>query len=207
MASAAYVLPHGSGPAGEQRPSSRRAPAPSDRDQAGIPIEDVVAVMLEKHDIVRGLLHGCDYYSSPHFSPADRLAQHAHVLDFVMADPDLTSRFLDQVLALAKAFALCGARDEAAAIRNDVRLVTDVRAAILKIQNPDSGRGGSGAVEFDIAISQLVNEAVAADEVVDIYKLAGIESPELSNLSDEFLDTCCRDAAKFYQTGSVINVR
>ncbi len=56
-----------------------------------------------------------------------------------MADPDRTSRFNDQVLALAKAFALAGARDEAAAIRNDVRLFTDVRAAILKIQNPDSG--------------------------------------------------------------------
>ncbi len=68
-------------------------------------------------------------------------------------------------------------------------MVTDVRAAILKIQNPDSGRGGSGAVEFDTAIGQLVNEAVAADEVVDIYKLAGIESPELSILSDEFLDS------------------
>jgi len=163
--------------------------APSDRDQAGVPIEDVVAVMLEKHDIVRGLLHGCDYDSSPHLPPAGRLAQHALVLDFVMGDPDLTSRFLDQVLALAKAFALCGARDEAAAIRNDVRLVTDVRAAILKIQNPDSGRGGSGAVEFDTAIGQLVNEAVAADEVVDIYKLAGIETPELSILSDEFLDS------------------
>ena len=163
--------------------------SPSDRDQAGVPIEDVVAVMLEKHDIVRGLLHGCDYDSSPHLSPADRLAQHALALDFVMADPDLTSRFLDQVLALAKAFALCGARDEAAAIRNDVRMVTDVRAAILKIQNPDSGRGGSGAVEFDTAIGQLVNEAVAAYEVVDIYKLAGIESPELSILSEEFLDS------------------
>jgi len=189
MASAAYVLPHGSGPAGEQRPSSRRAPAPSDRDQAGIPIEDVLAVMLEKHDIVRGLLHSCTHDSSPHLPPADWLAQHAHVLDCVMADPDLTSRFLDQVLALAKAFALCGARDEAATIRNDVRLVTDVRAAILKIQNPDSGRGGSGADEFDTAISQLVNEAVAADEVVDIYKLAGIDTPELSTLSDEFLDS------------------
>jgi type I restriction enzyme R subunit len=64
-----------------------------------------------------------------------------------------------------------------------------VRAAIIKIQDPDSGRGGSGAVEIDTAIGQLVNEAVAADEVVDIYKLAGIETPELSILSDEFLDS------------------
>ena len=162
--------------------------SPSDRDQAGIDIEAMVAVMLEKHDIVQGLLHGCAYDSSPSLSPSERLAQHASVLDFVMADPDRTARFLDQVLALAKAFALCGARDEAASIRNDVRMFTDVRAAILKIQNPDSGRGGS-AVELDTAIGQLVNEAVAADEVVDIYKLAGIETPELSILSDEFLDS------------------
>ncbi len=163
--------------------------SPSDRDQAGVPIEDMVAAMLEKHDIVRGLLHGCAYDASPSLPPAERLAQHATVLDFVMADPDRTARFLDQVPALAKAFALCGARDEAAAIRNDVRMFTDVRAAILKIQNPDSGRGGSGAVELDTAIGQLVNEAVSADEVVDIYKLAGIETPELSILSDEFLDS------------------
>jgi len=163
--------------------------SPSDRDQAGVPIEQMVSAMLEKHDIVRGLLHGCDYDSTPHLSAAQRLAQHALVLDFVMGDPDRTARFLDQVLALAKAFALCGARDEAAAIRDDVRMFTDVRAAILKIQNPDSGRAGSGAVELDTAIGQLVDEAVAADEVVDIYKLAGIETPELSILSDEFLDS------------------
>lgn len=162
--------------------------SPSDRDQAGVPIEEMVAAMLEKHDIVRGILHGCDFDSSPHLPPDQRLSQHAVVLDFVMADPDRTARFLDQVLALTKAFALCGARDEAAGIRNDVRMFADVRAAMIKIQNPDSGRAGSGAVEIDTAIGQLVNEAVAADEVVDIYKLAGIDTPELSILSDEFLD-------------------
>jgi type I restriction enzyme R subunit len=163
--------------------------SPSDRDQAGVPIEELVDAMLEKHDIIRGLLHGCDYSSSPDLPAGQRLAEHAKVLDFVMADPDRTERFLDQVLALAQAYALCGSRDEAAAIRNDVRLFADVRAAFLKIQNPDSGRGGSGAVEIDTAIGQLVNEAVAADEVVDIYKLAGVETPELSILSDEFLDS------------------
>ncbi|GAB3212566.1 type I restriction endonuclease subunit R [Marinactinospora endophytica] len=163
--------------------------SPSDRDQAGVPIDDMVAVMLEKHDIIRGLLHGVDYGSSPTLTASQRLAEYAKVLDFVMADPDRTKRFNDQVLALAKAFALAGARDEAAAIRNDVRLFTDVRAAILKIQNPDSGRGGSGAVEIDTALGQLLNEAVAADQVVDIYKLAGVETPELSILSDEFLDS------------------
>ena len=101
--------------------------SPSDRDQAGVPIDQMVTVTLEKHDIIRGLLHGVDYDSSPSLTASQRLAEYAKVLDFVMADPDRTKRFNDQVLALAKAFALAGARDEAAAIRNDVRLFTDVR--------------------------------------------------------------------------------
>ncbi len=163
--------------------------SPSDRDQAGVPIEEMVAILLEKHDIVRGILHGCPFNSSPNLPADQRLSQHALLLDHVMADPDRTARFNDQVLAMTKAFALCASRDEALAIRDDVRMFSDVRAAILKIQNPDSGRAGSGAVEIDTAIGQLVNEAVAADEVVDIYKLAGVETPELSILSDEFLDS------------------
>ncbi len=163
--------------------------SPSDRDQAGVPIEELVDAMLEKHDVIRALLHGCEFDSSPNLPAGQRLAEHAKVLDFVMADLDRQRRFLDQVLALAKAYALAGAREEAVPIRNDIRMFTDVRAAIMKILNPEAGRGGSGAVEVDTAIGQLVNEAVAADEVIDVYKLAGVDTPEISILSDEFLDS------------------
>jgi type I restriction enzyme R subunit len=173
-------------------PNLQRALAdysPSDRDQAGVPIEDIVDALLEKHDVVTAMLHGCNYDSSPTLPPAELLTQRAVVVDYVMSDPDRTERFTDQVLAMAKAFALCGARDEAQAIVDDVRLFVDTRSAILKIQNPDAGRGGVGGVEIDTAIAQLVNEAVTSDGVVDIYKLAGVETPELSLLSDEFLDS------------------
>lgn len=163
--------------------------SPSDKDQAGVPIEEMIAVMLEKHDIVRGILHGVEFDSSPTLPASKLLGQRARLVDFVMADADRTARFNDQVLALLKAFMLAGARDEANVIRADVRLFADVRTSVLKIQNPDSGRGGSGAIEIDTAIGQLVNEAVAADNVIDIYKLAGIKTPELSILSDEFLDS------------------
>ena len=82
-----------------------------------------------------------------------------------------------------------------------MRLFTDVRAAILKIQNPDSGRGGSGAVEIDTALGQLLNEAVAADQVVDVYQLAGVETPEISILSDEFLDSLAEKEKPNLQMG------
>lgn len=175
--------------------------SPSDRDQAGVPIEEMVAAMLEKYDIIRGMLHGVEYNSSPSLPAGQRLAEYAKVLDFVMADQDRTARFNDQVLALARAFALAGARDEAAAMRDDVRLFIDVRAAILKIQNPDSGRGGSGTVEIDTALGQLLNDAVAADQVIDIYTLAGVDTPELSILSDEFLDSLAQKEQPNLQLG------
>ncbi len=73
-------------------------------------------------------------------------------------------------------------------IRDDVRFFADVRSQIAKLQrqgDPD-GRGGTAAM--DAAIGQLVSQAVAADGVIDVYAAAGMERPDISILSDEFLD-------------------
>jgi type I restriction enzyme R subunit len=163
--------------------------SPTDREQAGVPIDQIVAALQEKHDVITAMLHGVNHDSSPDLPPAQLLAQRARLVDHVLSDPDLTKRFNDQVLALARAYALCAARDEAVAIADDVRLFTDVRTAVRKILDPDSGRGGSSAVEIDTAIGQLVNDAVTADKVVDVYQLAGMDHPDLSLLSDEVLDS------------------
>lgn len=164
--------------------------SPSDRDQAGVPIEQVVEVMLEKHDIVCGILQGHPWDADPGLPPDKRISQLQSTVDFVLADPDRKTRYLDQVLALTKAFALAGARDEAGAIRDDVKFFADVRGYIVKLEkqgSPDD-RGEAGSEVVDTAIAQLVSEAVAGEEIVDIYAEAGIDKPELSILSDEFLD-------------------
>ncbi|MGH9164618.1 MAG: type I restriction endonuclease subunit R [Acidimicrobiales bacterium] len=172
-------------------PNLRRALAeysPTDRDQAGVPIEQMVAVMLEKHDVVVGILHGMAWSSNPSLPADQRLGQLWNVMDFVLGDPDRKARYLDQTLALTKAFALCGARDEAMAIRDDVKLFADVRAAIAKLDHEGSGPRDPGSAEVDTAIAQLVSEAVVAEGVIDVYGAAGIDNPELSILSDQFLD-------------------
>ncbi len=166
--------------------------SPSDRDQAGVPIEQVVAVMQEKHDVVTSMLHGIAWSSEPGLPAQERLAQLWNVMDFVLADADRKARYLDQVLALTKAFALCGTRDEAMAIRDDVKLFADVRAAIAKLEHEGSGPREPGSAEMDTAIAQLVSEAVVSDGVIDVYAAAGIDNPELSILSDEFLDGLAR---------------
>lgn len=164
--------------------------SPSDREQAGVPIEQVVDLMMEKHDIVRSILHPYQWSSDPYLPANERMNELAATLNFVLADPDRKVRYVDQVLALTKAFALAGASEEAMAIRDDVRFFADVRSAIIKLDREgEPGRGGKGgSVEVDTAIAQLVSESVSADEVVDVYAAAGIDQPELSILSDEFLE-------------------
>lgn len=175
--------------------------SPSDREQAGVPIDELLNVMLEKYDIIKGILHKVTYDSSPALPASQRLTQYATVLDFVLSDEDITKRYNDQVLALAKAYALVASRPEAERIRDDVRLFTDVRAAALKILNPDAGGARQGSGNIDSVLAQLVNESVTADQVVDVYQYAGMERPELSLLSDEFLDSIGKSGKPNLQLG------
>jgi type I restriction enzyme R subunit len=164
--------------------------SPSDKEQAGVPIAEIVAVLLEKHDVISALLHPHPWNSDPGLPPAERIQQLAAAMNYVLEDPDRRSRFVDQTLALLKAFALVGATPEATGIRDDVRFFSDVRAALVKdSQQGEPGKGGRGGSEaLDTAIAQLVSEAVAADEVIDVYAAAGMERPDISILSDAFLE-------------------
>lgn len=164
--------------------------SPSDRDQAGVPIEQVIEVMLEKHDVLCGILHGHTWNSDPRLPGAERMQQILSTVNFVLADLDRKARFLDQTLALLQAFSLAGASDATHAIRDDTKFFADIRGYIVKIdkEGTPGGGGSGGSEELDTAIAQLVSQAVAADEVIDIYAQAGMDRPDISILSNEFLE-------------------
>jgi type I restriction enzyme, R subunit len=92
-------------------------------------------------------------------------------------------RYQDAVLALTKAFALTSASDEAREIRDEVGFFQTVRAALVK--SVDSAGSNGGARDF--AIQQILDRAVVSTEIVDILAAAGITTPDISILSDEFL--------------------
>lgn len=163
--------------------------SPSDRQQAGVPVDELIAVMNEKYDVVKGILASVPYDTSGNKTPAELLEQFNRIVDYVLSDESITKRFLDQVLALHKAYALVSSHEEAKEIADDVALFVAVRANCLKMRDPLDGSSGSGANNLDTVLAQLVNESVVADKVVDIYQMAGVEKPELSLLSDEFLDS------------------
>ncbi|MBL29445.1 MAG: DEAD/DEAH box helicase [Rhodospirillaceae bacterium] len=168
-----------------------------DQKHAGIDEGEAVAVMLEKYEIVSDMFHGFDYRAGLTGSPQERLAALAGAIEWVLdmqqreAARESTEegkkrahrRFNDAVLALSKAFALAAASDEAREIRDEVGFFQTIRAALAK-STPGSGKTSA---ERDLAVQQIVSRAVVSTEIVDILKASGMETPDISILSDEFL--------------------
>jgi type I restriction enzyme R subunit len=168
-----------------------------DQDKTGIDEAEAVAVLLEKYEIVRDMFHGFDYRTGLSGTPGERLAMMAGAIEWILdkqqqwaaaeKTPDgkkqAQRRFADGVLSLSKAFALAASSDEARGIREEVGFFQAIRAALVKTAT------GAGATRQDreLAIQQIVSRAVVSTEIVDILAAAGIQTPDISILSDEFL--------------------
>jgi type I restriction enzyme, R subunit len=171
--------------------------SPSDQERVGIDEREAVRELLRQFDIVRSMFHGFDYGLAITGSPAQRLSIISAAIEFVLqrqheaaereetdeAKKQAHRRYQDVVLALSKAFALAAASDAAAEIRDEIGFFQTVRAALAKT----SSSTGKSAAERDFAVQQLLDQAVASTEIVDILKAAGLQSPDISILSDEFL--------------------
>lgn len=169
----------------------------SDRDKTGIDEEEAVAVLMEKYEVVRDMFAGHDYSLGTYGTPPQRLRALADGIDFILKRQEAEAekaegleakklarrRYQDAVLELSKAYALASASDEAAAIRDEVGFFQAVRAALVK--TTASGKLSDRAKS--LAVEQLLNQAVASAEIVDVLQAAGLQSPDISILSDQFL--------------------
>ena len=154
------------------------------RGRTAIDQNEAVAVMKEKFEVVQGILHGFDYHSLLTADTTARLQGIADAMEFILAQEDGKRRFLQAVAALSKAFALAVPHEEALAIRDEVGLFQEIRAALIKTTVT---KGERSAEEIEAAVQQLISRAVSGTEVVDIFAAAGLDKPDISILSEEFL--------------------
>jgi type I restriction enzyme R subunit len=150
--------------------------------------EQAVAIMLEKYGIVRDMLHKYNYKALLHTDAKARLIGLALAVDFVLSLPDGKKRFMQVVSELSKAFALAVPHPETIAIRDEVGLFQELRAMLAKSDTTSGDGNGKSPDEINAAIKQLVSRAVASTEVVDIFKAVGMDKPDISILSEEFLE-------------------
>lgn len=169
----------------------------SDRRLAGINEGEAVAEMLKRYEIVRDMFHGFDYSAGLTGTPQERLKVLAAAMNWILerqqqaaaretskeAKKKALRRYQDAVLALSKAYALAAASDEAREIRDEVGLFQTIRAALVKSAQTE---GGSSA-DRQLAVQQIIDRSVVSTEIVDILSAAGLRSPDISILSDEFL--------------------
>lgn len=145
--------------------------------------DEAVAVMLEKYEICCGLFHGFDWSKWTAGTPQERLGLLPAAQEHILAQEDGKDRCVRAVRELSQAFALAVPHDEALKIRDDVAFFQAVQAVLAK-RAPGDARPEE---ELEQAVRQIISRAVSPEGVVDIFAAAGLEKPDISILSDEFL--------------------
>ena len=164
------------------------------RDRPALPVSEALAALHTALDVVRALFHGFDVDAAVGGTNATRLAALGSAVDHVLGLPSATDerggavdgpdRFRDAMGRLNKAAAVAVHLDGARGLRDEIGFYQQVQRALKK---PAVGaRRSSGAL--DLAIKQLVSGAVQTGGVVDLFEVAGVDRPNLSVLSDEFLE-------------------
>ena len=151
--------------------------------QTALDQDEAVAVMLEKYEICCSLFHGFDWSAWVSGTAAERLALLPAAQEHILAQENGKDRCIAAVRELSQAFALAVPHEEAIRIRDDVAFFQHVQAVLAK------RAAGTGKPEEDLnhAVRQLVSRAVSSEGVIDIFAAAGLEKPDISILSDEFL--------------------
>ena len=108
-------------------------------------------------------------------------------VEHVLSLEDGKNRYISEVTALSKAFAIALPHEEAMDAKDEIAFSQAVKARIQKF-DIGATSGGKSDYEIETAIKQVVDEAIVSKQVVDIFDAAGIKKPELSVLDDEFLE-------------------
>jgi type I restriction enzyme, R subunit len=144
-----------------------------------VDVAEALAEMLKRLEIVQNMYHGFDY--SEFLTKAHMLL--APAANHIFGLDDGKKRYLDEVLALTKAYSLCGTLDDAKGHKEEIAFFQAVKAIIQKAGATPPSRDNP-----DNAIKQIIDNAVVSDGVEDIFSLVGLEKPNIGILSEEFLE-------------------
>ena len=168
------------GIANELKAALKEYTASKGRGRPTVDAHEAYAVLEEKLDVLRSLLHGFDY--GDYLTGGHKLL--AGAANHVLGLEDGKKRFADNALAMSKAFTLCCTLDEAKAVREEVAFLQAIKVLLTKREI--SARKKTDE-ERELAIRQIIGNAVVSGEVVDVFEAVGLDKPNIGLLDDEFL--------------------
>jgi type I restriction enzyme R subunit len=155
------------------------------RGKPTVDAREALAVMLEKLDVLRAMLHGFDYSGFLTGGHKTLAGAANHVLGIKSGkERDGKKRFADHALAMSHAFSLCCTLAEAKDHRDEVAFMQAVKVILTKREASTQRKTDE---QRDLAIRQIISSAVVSGEVVDIFAAVGLDKPNIGLLDDEFL--------------------
>ncbi len=126
-----------------------------------------------------------DYFSA---DTAQKLSLILAAEDHILGLEDGKKRYVNEVTALSKAFAIAIPHEQAMDVKDEVAFFQAVKARLVKFDATGTGR--SDEANFDTSettIRQVIDQALVSEQVIDVFDAAGIKKPDISILSEEFL--------------------
>jgi len=176
----------------ELKAAMKEYTASKGRGKPTVDAHEALSLLLEKLDVLRAMLHGFDYSEFKTGGHKTLAGAANHVLGLPSESKDKTGkpvrdgkkRFADAALAMSKAFSLCCTLDEAKALREEVAFMQAVKVILTK---RDITAQKKTDEQRDLAIRQIIGQAVVSESIVDIFDAVGLDKPNIGLLDDEFL--------------------
>ncbi len=146
--------------------------------------EQAVALMQEKLEVVEQMFFGFDYKQYFTADTSGKLSWILKAEDFILGLDDGKKRFVNEVTALGKAFAIAVPNEVAMEVKDEVAFFQAVKARLCKFDQTGSGMSDE---EVETTIRQVIDKALVSEKVIDLFDAAGIKKPNISILSEEFL--------------------
>ncbi|HOS15562.1 MAG TPA: type I restriction endonuclease subunit R [Bacteroidales bacterium] len=146
--------------------------------------EQAVQLMLEKLEVVSNMYHGFDYEDYFEAETSKKLSMILAAEEHILGLEDGKKRYINEVTALSKAFAIAIPHDQAMDVKDEVSFFQAVKARLAKFDFTGSSKTDE---DIETTIRQVIDKALVTDKVIDVFDAAGIKKPDISILSEEFL--------------------
>lgn len=159
----------------------------SDKHNTGIDTGAAIAVMIEKLEVLRDMVHGLDYSGYMGDSQYKRIRAITSGMNLILGfDEKEQKEFKQFATELAKAHALCAATDEGKRVALEVSYFKVVKASLVKLDSKTAVE--KSKKEMEARVNQLLEKSIISEEVIDVFDTLGIKRPDVSILSEEFLE-------------------
>lgn len=159
----------------------------SDKGNTGIDSSQAIAVMQEKLELLREVMYRFDYSEFMDGTSRGRMNAIIGGMNFILGlSEEAQKEFKKLCIELAKAHSLCAATEEGREVAVEVSYFKAVKASLMKLIQ--KGVRKKTKKEIEDRVNQLLERSIISEEVIDVFDALDLKQPDISILSEEFLE-------------------